>query len=396
MKSQLIPIAFAVFVVALSLLGFVFFNLFYGKKYETYVFELNVIDKIRNVLEILKGYLGLSLTYSAHQAMREHASLGGITLSGAWICNGPNPVSFEKTKECLEKYTTYYLNIYADKFEISLPLEIKKDEIKKCMYGISKNEVLSGKVDEGNFWVNCSSINVLINSKNVQELEKAEIEEYLTKNRFWYMFRIFTEWANEDIFSHCVYTCTASCQGCGCVEECAKKAFNDLVKRFDKYVECEMKRVCCERREGPACLSPSDPLPWIEDNPCPCKCTHECIGPPLPEIGVSLPSEPEIVYERVKGPRTFSILSFSGQNLNCKCDYWYENRLTAHYQYVCADHKYYIPSSKGPLPLIFKVIASTCWRDQDACKSTNICECPGTATSCKECDNRGCCEACHS
>ena len=51
MKSQLIPIAFAVFVVALSLLGFVFFNLFYGKKYETYVFELNVIDKIRNVLE---------------------------------------------------------------------------------------------------------------------------------------------------------------------------------------------------------------------------------------------------------------------------------------------------------------------------------------------------------
>ena len=148
--------------------------------------------------------------------------------------------------------------------------------------------------------------------------------------------------------------------------------------------------------DGPACLPPSPCLPWVEGNPCPCACNHECSEPPVADVSICLPSKPSVGYsEYVKKPQPFSLLRFSGSDLNCKCSYWHENRLTAHYRYTCTDHKYYVPSSKGPVPLVFSVSASACWRDQDACKGMKICECPADAESCKDCDNRGCCEPCH-
>ncbi|MEM5814966.1 MAG: hypothetical protein QXD89_00545 [Candidatus Aenigmatarchaeota archaeon] len=394
MKTQLIPFSIIILSASLMLLFYIFFNIYYGKQYEKYSLEIKIIDKFRNIIEIAKSYLTLSLTYSSHQAMREHACIGGITKAGEWICNGPNPVPIEKSKECLEEYTKSYLNIYFELLETSLPLNIIKINFSECKYGITPPEVLIGKYDEGYFWVNCSGGKILLSTENVKQTEKLEINQVISKNRFWYIFRILTEWANEDVYSPCICECTSSCAGCECAEKCAKMAFDDLIKRFDEFVICEMKKICCERTIGESCLSPSPCLPWTEDNPCPLNCLHECV----------MLSEGKIcsleVLEKSMLPDLNTYLSslnnriFFSSEKQCYCLVWRENKLSSHYEIKCEDHKYYIPTSKGPMPLIFKISMGSAFKDQDACKSIKSCKCPENMKSCEECYPENCCTRC--
>ena len=92
MKSQIIPISFLLLSVGLIIIGFIFYNVFYGKKYEQGILEIKILDAARNVIENAKNYLKLSLVYSSLQAMREQAASGGSVGAGPWICNGPTPL----------------------------------------------------------------------------------------------------------------------------------------------------------------------------------------------------------------------------------------------------------------------------------------------------------------
>ncbi|MHA1865394.1 MAG: hypothetical protein ACTSWZ_02715, partial [Candidatus Heimdallarchaeaceae archaeon] len=65
-KGQLIPFVFIILLVAGVLIGYVFYNMFYGTSYQIQVFRMSMIDVIRNLIESFKNYLRLSLTYSSH------------------------------------------------------------------------------------------------------------------------------------------------------------------------------------------------------------------------------------------------------------------------------------------------------------------------------------------
>lgn len=410
MKGQLIPVVFVVLLVAGTLIGYVFYNIFYGTRYQAQVFQTSIIDAIRNLIEDFKNYLKLSLTYSSHQTLRESGCSGGLIGAGPWICNGPNPVSVEQSKDCLKKYTKYYLNVYTNLFNTSLPVELSKAGFTDCFYDVDQNGVLSGKYDEGDFWVNCSGAKIAVTGEDVSEYEGINTNDFITKDRYWYMFRIFYEWAMSDVYSPCICSmigcsCSSgsgeeSCSSCSAsVDQCAKKALDDLQRRFDEideYVKCEMRKECCHQGTGPACGGPCGCQSW--ENSCMANCKHDCADPSVGANSCPIKSDAlSMSFSNNGYSNSFnSDLSsiYLASPTDCVCDYWYEGRVSAGYEYKCVDYKYNVPSSKGPVPLTFKADAYAFWRDPCACQSKNLCECPENAGSCDQCYNT-CCTICY-
>lgn len=414
MRGELIPMVFIVLLAAASLLGFIFYNIFYGTKYQIQVFHIRTMDVIRNVLEDFKNYIHLALTYSSHQSLREHACKGGIirvedrrVIVAPWICNSPNPVSVDSSKNCLGRYTRYYLNIYLGEFNTSLPLRLLKTNFSECIYDV--NGVLSGKYDDGNFLVNCFESRIEIFGKDINLYEKVNTSDFISRTRYWYLFRIFTEWAMDNVYAPCVCSkigcaCSASSGEETCsptclaeVEDCAQKALEDLQRRFDKYVKCEKRRICCTQGRGPSCLPPSPCLAW-NNRLCSIHCENKCFEPPAPEKICQLQFSSYQSYEETPNLQGYldqsSDSSQEGSSLECFCVYWYEARLAAAYEFRCTDYKYYVPTSRGPVPLTFAVSAYAFWRDQDVCRGKNICRCPKDAVKCDECTPVDCCTPC--
>jgi hypothetical protein len=414
MKGQLIPVVFLVLLTGGVLIGYIFYNLFYGTKYQSLVFQVSVFDAVRNLIEYFKDYLKLSLTYSSHQSLREHACWGGTIGDerNHWICNGPNPVEVDQSKSCLEVYTKYYLNEYSALFETSLPAELTKHNFTDTIYDVDAGSVFSGKYDEGMFWVNSSGAGVGVIAKDLTESEKISTQDFITKNRYWYLFRNFYDWANDDVYSKCICniigcSCPSSSgeENCGScdtpVKDCAQRALDDLQRRFDKDVYCTMERECCRQGIGPSCGYPNQCLNW--DSRCAALCTHNCKDPSegARSCEVTTPSFSSFSLSDLTPVANPSGNDFSldGNAFNsvfqdpyslsfqaaCSCWYWYEGRVAAIYSYKCEDHKYYVQSDKGPVPLTFKVLALATWRNPQACKDLRTCECG---------DQTGCCTPC--
>ena len=396
MKSQLIPISFLLLSVGLIVIGFIFYNVFYGKKYEEKILEIRVLDAARNVIENAKNYLKLSLVYSSLQAMREQASSGGSVGAAPWICNGPNPLPIEVSKICLQNYTKYYLTIYGSKFNTTLPLNVYLKDFSSLIYQIEESEVLNGMYDEGNFTIEANDARISVTRDNLRVSEEFNISELVTKNRFWYMFRIFTEWAKEDPFSPCICAylrcaCSSSsgeevCSSCQrFADACAEYALKVLQNKFDEYVKCEKANICCMQGVGPSCLEPTDCIPW--SNRCSRNCEHNCTLPPSSissysshlQNSTSLFLPTKRIYLQTTNQQTECKI------FDCKTYYWYEARFSAAYIFTCKDFKYYISSPKGPKPLTFSVSVYAYLRDQDRCKALVPCECPQSATKCEEC-----------
>ena len=416
-KAQLIPIFFLILILGLSIVAYVFYNVYYGSTYERFLHRINVIDIGRNVVESLKSYLMLSLHYSMLQSLREHACRGGTIevedskpIVAAWICNGPFPVNPELSKECLGKHTLYYFNIYFELWNTSLPFSVMKNRVSNCEIKASVDEIFSGKYDEGHFSVNCSPTSLGLAGENIYLSEQFSPYDIPTKVRYWYMFRKFYEWAQQDPFSPCICSvigcaCASSgmesCSSCNVpVENCAKKALKELQSKFDEFVECEYRRICCVQDIGPSCQPPSPCLSW--ENPmCSKKCEHSCtlytygkICPVKSGTGRNV----EVGYGNIISQK-YESRTFTGENekeinnKNCVCEYWYESRLAAAYEFTCRDYKYFIPSENGPIPLTFSVTAYAYWRDQDACIQQNLCDCEGKE-KCEECTPVNCCTKC--
>ena len=423
MKAQLLPLIFLILLIGGVLLSYFFYNAFYGTKYEESISERYTVDTLRNEIERLKGYSKQANIYSAHQALREHACLGGQIGAQEWICNGPNNFPVEDSVECLEDYTLYYANVYLGNYSVlDTPITLIKKNFSSCEYDVDPEEVLNPPgvydpkyYDEGNFWVNITDALVSVSGGNAVVNDDLDIDEFITRNRYWYLFRIFHEWAEDDVYSPCVCAnvgcacgassgveeCTGPCIAAS--ERCAELALKDLQRRFNKTeVECVRTKpyLCCTQGIGPACLPPSNCLPW--PNPCSSSCKHECIPPP--PTGPICPA-PNIIlqgyYNKIK-----KYMEKFDLNLNplpvvmaepppdCVCDYWYEARFATSHQFVCTDNYFHVPSDKGPVPMIFRVSAIAFWRDQDACKTTNPCICPDGATSCSQCHDT-CCTSCY-
>jgi hypothetical protein len=406
-KGQLIPFVFIILTAFLVTVAFILFNLFYGRKYEEKIFGLRTLDVMRNLIEDLRNYLKLSLTYSSHQALREHAEAGGLRGAGAWICNRPNPPPPDLSKRCLENYTKYYLNIYLEKFNTTLPLKIDLKKFEFVNYSVDPNEVLQvpSPFDEGNFSVNSSRINVTVFTKDKQIMEYISITEFITKNRFWYMFRVFTEWAKEDPLSNCICgfvgcacsslsekeSCSPACHKAA--EFCANIALESLKKKFDHYVNCttELPKVtCCNQGVGGYCQQYECFKCELGWDGCALNCEHKCEEQPSQTSYAQKNKEVDtsIQYSSIQSyqlPLPLPDGSKPPSGLTCKARKWREARLGASFSFSCIDDKYYIPSSAGPQPLKFTVTAFASFIDRDACKSFVDCFCPPNAMSCDKC-----------
>ena len=405
MKSQIIPVSFLLLSVSLVIIGFVFYNVFYGKKYEEKIFEIKILDATRSLIENAKSYLKISLVYSSLRAIGEQAMSGGSIGAGPWICNGPNPLPVDISKQCLENYTRYYLTIYAGKFNTTLPLNIYLKNFSSLVYQIENLDVLSGIYDEGNFTILAEDGMINVVGKDIRISENLNISELITKNRFWYMFRVFTEWAQEDPFSPCICSnlgcaCSSASQEEACsfcltyVDLCARYALKKLQSKFDEYVVCNVENICCSQGIGSSCLDPSECITWNSKR-CSKGCEHSCIFPyhiissysPYSSYSNSQFSYWNVLrLESNQEQTTTTTQQTECKEYDCKSYYWYEARLSAAYIFTCKDYKYYISSPKGPAPLTFSVSAYAYLRDQDRCKSIVKCKCPPTATKCEECE----------
>lgn len=397
MKSQIIPISFFLLSVSLILIGFIFFNVFYGKKYEEKIVKIRMLDATKNVMENAKNYLKLSLLYSSLQAMRELASSGGSSGSAPWICNGPNPLPFNISKGCLENYTQYYLTIYITKFNTTLPIKIYLTNFSDVIYQLKEADVIKSLHDEGNFSIDAINAKISISGDEIKVYEEFNASEFITKNRFWYMFRIFTEWANEDPFSSCICAhldcaCSSSsgeeyCSSClQAAERCAEFSLQLLQKKFDEYVVCEKANICCMQGVGNECLNQTDCISW--KNKCSKSCEHTCVQPRSAKIESREGSISHSLSSQNKRELTQNSQSDNCKIFNCKTYYWYEARFSAAYSFTCRDYKYFISSPKGPKPLTFSVLAYAYLKDQDRCKTLVKCECPESATKCEECKSK--------
>jgi len=398
MKSQLIPSIFIVLLVSSVILGFTLYNIIYGKKYRLQLFEIKTIDVARNLMESFKSFTSLSFVYSIDQALREAGENGGSYGSAPWICNGPNPMPAELSKGCMENYTKHYLNVYFEKFNTSLPLKIVKiSNFTQVIYQINIPEVYSGKYDEGGFLVNASGASVEIVSENLKMLENFNISQNVTRNRYWYLFRKFTDWANSDPLTSCICSnigcaCSSasereSCSSCSAnVLDCGEAALEKLQNEFDKNVECSYQLGCCEQGYGPECLPEDGCLTWITTN-CKKSCEHTCT-----QLFTSFSSFNSFASKSLSNP-----LVLDPPTTNCKAEYWYEARLSVSYIFTCKDKKYYVSSPQGPEPLTFSVTAYVYLRAPKACFSIVSCDCPKDYKSCDECKPIGrSCTQCHS
>lgn len=376
---SLIPVAFVVLATAVALTSYVFYNIYYGGRYEYMIFEQSKFDIIRNEIEKIKGFSKQSLIYSAHLTTDEHARSAGLMSDRlrAWICNGPNPPSFDETKACLEKYTKYYVNDYYTNYTIELPISMSKSEFTNCEYDLNKSEVFEGKYDEG-FNVILDGTRVTFTSQDLLISDAIRLNERIDNNRYWYMFRIFYEWAQENVYGECICECTSKCRGCGCAESCARKALMDLQSRFDEYVTCEVGKVCCHREIGVEEPSEAtDCLEW-EQEECLATCDVKCGEFEIP----SFSGEYEIKEE----------YRFSGSDEDrAPCEFVIvnqPNKLASVHTFWCKDEKYFVPGGEGPHPLVFQVNAFAAYKDLDACVSiggpgecTDTCVCAGGAPS---------------
>lgn len=371
-KSQSNSIIFLIFLILSLIIFITFFNRYFGFSYQKEILEIKKIDLVNNIIKLFKAFTLLSLEYSSQQTLREGACVGGAITTGSWICNSPTPPDVQKTIECHEEYIKYYLSLYLEKFNISIPFDFEISFDGKCKELVEEEKIFSGKYDEGYFFMKCFNISINVFSKNLGGNENFNVSLFLTKNRFWYLFRNFYEWAQENVYGKCVCKCTSSCSDCNCVEKCAELALKNLQERFDKHVICEIKERCCYREIGKKCLPPSNCILWKD----PPKCKMGMCGGPVCEILKEKKElcKPEIKYDK----------------LECYSVIWRENKIASSHTYRCTDTKYFIPSDRGPIPLIFEVNAVANFKDNDACKRLVKCDCPEDAKKCEECKQTGC------
>jgi len=387
------PIVFIILLISLIAIFWSMYNTFYGSSYQKTTFSQSKVDTFRNEIEKLKGFSKQSLIYSSHLSLIEHAGNGGLMDRrgiAAWICNGPNPPDIQESKECIDKYINYHLNVYIGNYTISLPLTIYNDEFEQSEHNVTPYSILNGEHDEGNFNVLSGTSNVLIKSNDgkITMADRIYLNEEINKTRFWYLYRKFLEWANQQPnFAEWVCDCTKSCQACSCADDAAEKSLELLQSKFDNYVTCEKGCHCCYacRSDGdpgncelttkPSCNSyscfPTDCESWDQapEPKCTALCDPECMEPseyfnesystkisPINHTNETLMSRSNFAYD-----------------IDC-CIVYYINKLSAAYTFSCTDTKYNVPGEGAPKPLVFEVEAWASWYAY-ACPAT-ICPCP--------------------
>lgn len=386
MKAQIFQISFIIFALIFFLLSLYLAYFQFGKRAEE-ISVGRIVDIFDNIRNVINSYAKLSLYYATTQNFREE--------SHTWIHNGFNPLEFEFLKECKENLTTFYLNQYLSKFYINLPLNIEIKKVEKCNFDLTRESVFSGKNDEGNFSVTCNSTMIKIYINDTFLLSFLNSSNFITNNRYWYLYRKFYEWAQEngDKFAACVCALVNACANCVSIETCYQGLLESLKAKFedDKYVECYTEpSSCCYQEFGDPCKLPDGCQSW--QNRCYVANKYECKLP----IG-------DMNYQNLANSNNIDIqysmkeVKSVSSDFYCESCKWIENRMETNRRYWCIDRKYYESSPSGPQPITFTATVYAGFKDYVSCLNLvkNNCN-PENAkcNGCRDVDGKTICDRC--
>lgn len=351
LKGSLMPF---IFIILLAFLALLFWRYYSGGNLTgagQEIADASLMNMLRSEIEASKRFSKMSLAYSSEQALYEHALAGGICSNEkteGWICNTPSPKDFEDNKKCLENRTLSYINLFVQNYSIDLPVDYELSGFKSLNYQISFSDVLEGNYDEGNYLMSAQGSAMKISAKGSKASEEIKLEENIGKNRYWYLYRNFYDWSNENLYSKEIQECTVSCQGCECIEHAAENALDSLQKKFDEFVACNSKRICCVR--GPSRLTGlMKGFSFWDQSDCISGCQIKC-GQAISNLTYGLDKSP-----------------FEAYKSSAQSDRISDNKLAAVYEFSCTDNKYFVATGEGPKPLTFKVLASASFVDKGAC-----------------------------
>jgi hypothetical protein len=378
MKCQLHEIIVIIFSILISLISYFAITSKYIKEIEKGE-EKRIIEIFDKIRDISISFLKLSLYYSTTQQFREEYH--------TWIHNGPNPLDFNELKECKEKFINFSINVYFSKMEFNLPLKIEKKYFQYCKLNISEENVNQGFHDEGNYSVTCYDASLNLYTNDTQLIEFINTTDFISNNRYWYLYRKIQEWSNEagNVFASCICALTKSCADCNQVKKCYDIIFEMLKNKFkdDDYVSCRKSNICCYNEPFFDCSWDNRCIEWSK-NKCFLKKDYEC----------SLKS---ISFSNFFS-KSNSILFFqSSQSFSCKIPLSY--RLETSSIFICEDRKYYESFPAGTTPIKFsigifsgfEVKCANCYIIDKCEVSKNYCE------NCKEIENnqtKNICENC--
>lgn len=364
--------------------------------------------KLSEYLEYFKGYSKNALILSTHSAVRYIASLGGsITESGNprnWICTNPNAPSVNEVRYYLSESTNRTLNEFVKRMNQTKEMEIVSTYIGRfgCVdYDVSASSVNSGENDEafnvGGYgsYLTLRYQDDIINSTN-------DIYEQILKVRFWYMYRIFKEWADEDTIK--IYLCGCLEDVCNsdcdsnpfksCYENALELARQDLQRKFDEYVTCTVTFPSSDSSSGSSFGGAAGPCCYVESEECvdvkrECegwdapKCNRCDVGRPktLCSYTIQLKDDKESFGKKEYffnntyqySPR-FQITPIDKCSLK-KCEYWQETREAIEAIFSCKDNKYLL-STEGDRQLTFTVYVSVSLKGKH-CYKSEPCQCSG-------------------
>jgi len=385
-----------VLVIILFTLGF-FIGLYaiylqmFGKGFKKTIESEATLDIASYETERIKGVVKTAGRYATHYSAYKAAETSGIITNNsvpfAWIYNGlqeNNPWDYiptpQEVSNCLCKHVLYIVNSHLQ--NVTSPFfKLKVTNFTNCSIATGIYEVLSGEFDEYiPFSIENASIYGTSFDKSIRISDKLQIQDKATLNRFWYMYRVFYEWARNDTFFKCISTCACSCDiaSClpnGCVEDCAESALQDLQNRFDADVKCFKSYVCCEARRGSSCACFSS----CQQSSYPSSCIWHT------KTFISCRNNTICSSFSTYAPSYEKLPSVSFDPINCECEFYLDFYLSTVWQYTCIDTKYYIPTSQGTKPLKFTVMAVANIHAKYPCPAVGTCSCPVNATSCDEC-----------
>lgn len=380
LKLQITQVSFVIFALFLFLLSYFFLTSKFFKQTEQ-TFETKLIDIFENLRNIIASYAKLSLYYSTTQNFRGE--------TWPWIWNGFNPPEFTWLKECKEKLTTYFYNIYLQKFYTNLPVNVDIKKSNNCYFpDLSEDSVLSGKKDEGNFSVVCNVSEVKIAITTTVLHSFINSSNSITNNRYWYLYRKFYEWAKENSnkFVYCVCGLTSSCADCSSIENCYQGLLESLRQKFkdDEYVNCYTDpSPCCVNERGVACKrEQSGCYFWSKD----------CYVPNKMECGLTVSFSH---FENKEGEKESETKISASSEIKAKTCKWIENRIETRRSYICEDHKYFESTARGPNKIIFVAVVYSGLRNPMGCFGEVECGCNKDNAVCESCNSQNnFCEKC--
>jgi len=267
-----------VFLISLILL------FFRTESFRSQIIKGSQISRVSKYMDITKGFTRQSSLLSSHAAAYDIADKGGHSVEGTrtWICNKPWDPSVDEVRFFLGQETLEFLNRYVENYDVKDPI-IFLNNFTCVNCDVSESTVTTGKNDEkfdiGAFG---SDIKVILKEDNVTS--KNEFGNEISRVRFWFLYRVFRQWAEtttlpQDICSGLglICGCPAGMNRCSAhcpsfqiySEEQIEKARQYLESLFTdpEYIKCTAILDCCVSAHGANTDNINSCISW-EDMPC--------------------------------------------------------------------------------------------------------------------------------